>query len=401
MVRSDRVKGQRMHQSNTVRSIRCAVPLFLGRSSRRLAAVLMLCSLGSGCNDADDAQVAQAPQEQTLSEAPRLQIVRPEPGVIQESITSTGTIGAAQTSNIGVVTPGIVERVFVKVGDRVKKGQPLFRTRQNDYEIGVHLATANLAAAEARAEQARLDYERATDLLDKKFISQAQLDSANNALTAARAEVDVAKASLAQAEQSLADTVVAAPYDGVVTARNVDEGTYKSAQTFSADSSVIQLQQIDVVVAVVRVPEVYLSRLELGTPAELFIDGLDDLVPSEIWVINDKVDPQSRTVEVRFALTNEDYRIKPGLFVRAEINPPGREALLLDQAAVLDRAANPYVFVIEDGEARRQAVVWRDYNATRVEIVSGLDPTDEVLTGPDLARLVEGRRIADLNDAAR
>ena len=371
-----------------------------GSNLGRLVTLAVLSgSLAVGCGESTVDSSDSPPLAQTSPL--RLQTVRPESREIQESITGTGTIGAAQTSNIGVVTPGIVERVFVKVGDHVEKGQPLFQTRQNDYELAVQLAHAELTATEARAEQARLDFDRAKDLLEKEFISQAQLDTAQNSLKAAIAETGVSKARLAQAEQTLADTVVRAPYDGVVTSRNVDEGTYKSAQTFSSDGSVIQLKDIRIVVAVVRVPEIHLKSLRPGTPADLFVDGFDDAVQSDIWVINDKVDPQSRTIEVRFALANDDYQIKPGLFVRAEIHPPARPAMLLAQEAVLDRSGTPHVFLFGDGTARRKAIVLRDYDATSVEILSGLDETAVVLVGPDLARLSDGDPLPDPLDAAR
>jgi len=364
-----------------------------------VAVALLAGSLAGGCSSSHDDEVERiAPAPVSVL---RLQTLRPEIREIQESIVGTGTIGAAQTSNIGVVTPGIVERVFVKVGDQVKKGQPLFRTRKNDYEISVELARAELTAAQARAEQARLDYERAKDLLGKNFISQAQLDTAGNSQKVANAETGVAKARLAQAEQTLADTVVRAPYDGVVTMRNVDEGTYKSAQTFSADGSVLQLQDIRVVVAVVRVPESYLQDLSIATPAELFVDGVDDVLQSNIWVINDKVDIQSRTIEVRFALANDDYRIKPGLFVRAEIRPPGRTAMLLRQDSVLDRSGGPHVFALEEGVARKRAIALREFDAVSVEIVSGLDDSALILIGPDLIRLQDGDLISGVPDATR
>ena len=360
---------------------------------------LLAGSLLAGCSDSQDDEAGTPPQAKI---APlRLQTLSPEIREIRESITGTGTIGAAQTSNIGVVTPGIVERVFVKVGDRVKIGQPLFQTRKIDYEINVQLARAEVTAAQARAEQARLDYVRAKDLLDEKFVSQAQLDKAGNLQRAANAETGVSKARLAQAEQRLADTIVRAPYDGVVTSRNVDEGTYKSAQTFSADGSVLQLQDIHVVVAVVRVPEIYVTKLNLGTPADLVIDGMKAVIQSEIWVINDKIDPQSRTIEVRFLIDNADYLVKPGLFVQAEMHSPGRTAMLLDQEAVLDRSGSPYVFLLEDGIARKQAIVLREYDPTSVEIVSGLDENVSVITGPDLERLADGDPIPDSIDAAR
>lgn len=368
----------------------------------RIAALILLAGpIVIGCNDSRNGSAGNIQPAKKQIAPLRLQTLRPEIREIRELIVGTGTIGAAQTSNIGVVTPGIVERVFVRVGDRVKKGQPLFHTRKNDYEISVQLARAELTAAEARAEQARLEHERATDLRDKNYISQAQLDAAKNALTAANAEVGVAQAGLAQAGQSLDDTVVRAPYDGVVTARNVDEGTYKSEQTFNADSSVLQLQEIDVVVAVVRVPEIYLAQLSPGTPVDLFVDATDDVLHREISVINDQVDPQSRSIEVRIMLENDDYGVKPGLFVRAEIHPAGRKALLLGPEAVLERSDSPHVYLLENGIARKQSIVLREHDATRVEIVSGLDENASVLIGPDLTRLADGDPVPDTIDASR
>ena len=370
-------------------------------SSGFVALILLAGSLVAGCSDPPDDSEDNAQQKQMQVSPLRLQVLHPEVLEISESITGTGTIGAAQTSNIGVVTPGIVERVFVKVGDRVKKGQPLFQTRKNDYEISRQLARAELTAAEALADQARLDNERAIDLLDKNFISQAQLDTAANSLKTAKAGAGVAEARLAQATQRLADTVVRAPYDGVVTGRNVDEGTYKSAQTFGADSSVLQLQEIAVVVAVVRVPEIYVTRFRLGMPGEIFIDGMDKVFQAEIFAINDKVDMRSRTVEVRFALPNDDYRIKPGLFVRAEIHPPARTAMLLEQDAVLDRSGSPYVFLLEDGIARAQSVDLREYDPKIVEVLSGLGENESILIGPDLIQLTDGDLIPGILDADR
>ena len=363
--------------------------------------IFLVGSLVAGCSDpADDIQDVSQPGQLQVA-VRRLQILHPEVQEISESVTGTGTIAAAQTSNIGVVTPGIVEYVYVKVGDRIKKGQPLFQTRKSDYEISRQLALAELTATEARAEQARLDYERAIDLLEKNFISQAQLDTTGNSLKAANAEVGVAEARLAQATQRLADTVVRAPYDGVVTARNVDEGTYKSAQTFSADGSVLQLQQINTVAAIVRVPEIYVTRFAIGTPADIFIDGMDAVFQAEIYAVNDKIDRRSRTVEVRFALPNDDYSIKPGLFVRAEIHPPERSAMLLEQDAVLDRSGSPHVFLLEDGVARERAVLFREYDPSKIEILSGLSEGESILVGPDLNRLTDGDPVPGILDATR
>lgn len=107
-----------------------------GRTLRRIGALMLLVgSFATGRSDSRDEGMGVSELAQVTSL--RLQTLRPEIREISETIIGTGTIGAAQTSNLGVVTPGIVERVFVKVGDRVENGQPLFQTRKNDCEISV------------------------------------------------------------------------------------------------------------------------------------------------------------------------------------------------------------------------------------------------------------------------
>jgi len=161
------------------------------------------------------------------------------------------------------------------------------------------------------------------------------------------------------------------------------------------------MQEINVVVAAVRVPEIYLGALSVGTPAHLSIDGLQDTIGSEIFVINDKADATSRSLDVRFALANDDYQIKPGLFVRAEIHLPGRTATLLNHEAVLDRLNSPHVFLVDDGVAQLREIVLRDFDVTSVEIISGLEEDDYVLMGPDLLRLIDGTPLPEDIDAHR
>ena len=167
------------------------------------------------------------------------------------------------------------------------------------------------------------------------------------------------------------------------------------------NSAVLQIQEIKVVVAAVRVPEIYLGALSRGTPADLSIDGLQDTLRSEIFVINDKADPTSRSLDVRFALANYDYRIKPGLFVQAEIHLPERLAMLLNHEAVLDRQNSPHVFLAKDGVAQRRDIVLNDFDATGVEVVAGLNDEDFVLIGPDLSRLVDGTPLPEDINADR
>ena len=97
---------------------------------------------------------------------------------------------------------------------------------------------------------------------------------------------------------------------------------------------------------------------------------------------------------MRLPIANEDYAVKPGLFARAEIYPEPRKVLALPRAALLGTEAARYVYVAEDGKAKRVPVTVRQIDATRVEVLSGLKEGDAALTGPNAALLVEGTPVA-------
>ena len=133
-----------------------------------------------------------------------------------------------QRSNLGALVLGPVDRIFVRVGDRVAKGAPLFRTRQADYQRRLNEALAAVRLARAEAQQAERTNERVQALKPRGFVSLSRVDEAETAVAVAKARVSQAEAVAATAQQALNDTIVRAPYDAVVTSRNVDEGVYLS-----------------------------------------------------------------------------------------------------------------------------------------------------------------------------
>lgn len=156
-------------------------------------------------------------------------------------------------------------------------------------------------------------------------------------------------------------------------------------------SGVVQVLKIDIVGAIINVPEVHVGQIGVGTKARVYVDGIDKVYDSEIHIFNDRVDHTTRSAEVRVGLRNPDYLIKPGMFTRAEFFPPPREALTLNRKAVLGIEGNHYVF-IEDaaGRAKQMPVRVSQIDAERVEILEGLTEGAEVLTGPTVSSLVEG-----------
>ncbi len=311
---------------------------------------------------------------------------------VAQPVFGTGTIAPHKMTDIGPRMNGIIDAIYVEVGDRVEEGEALFRTRAAAYEIRVREAQSETRLTAAEAERSQREFERIRQLHVEGAASDQRLDEVQTALEVAAARRDRATAALAQARQDLADTTVRAPYRAVITKRHVHEGTMMS--TMLSGSPVVQLMKIDWVGAIVQVPEVYLSLIHLGTPARVRVDGMNRDYESEVRILNDFVDPESRAFEVRVPLENSDYEIKPGLFAEVELFPDAREVVVLERAALLGGESARYVFVEEQGEAVRRAVVVRELDATRVEVVSGLAPGARALVGPKLNTISEGDIVA-------
>ena len=311
---------------------------------------------------------------------------------LAEPVTGTGTIAAHKTTALGPRVDGIIEEIFVRVGDRVKEGQPLFRTRDAEWKLKVAELENQVKLAEAEVRNAQKVFNRSSELHEKGFVSSGNLDDARRGRDAANARLGMATAQLASAQQMLDDCVVTAPFDGVITARDVDEGKFMATRMggMGGPGGVLEIMKIDIVAAIVNVPEIYLSKFEVGTKATIYIDSIDRSYESYVAIINDRVDHVTRSVEIRLPIRNEDYEVKPGLFARVEVHPRPRNVLTLSRAALLGTEAARYVFVSDNGTAKRVNVAVRQIDATRVEVLEGLDENGIALTGPNLPLLAEG-----------
>jgi RND family efflux transporter MFP subunit len=362
---------------------------------RGLIPVLLILGCVLGCGRGETPDVAAAPEALSIG---TVEVTRE---MLVEPVFGTGTIAAQKTTVVGPRVDGIIEEIHVKVGDRVAAGDPLFRTRQIDYEIRVQEAEYALRLARAKAQKTRRDRRRVVRLHQSQVASDEQVDEARTAHEIAAARFGAGETALARAQQNLEDTIVEAPYAGVITARYVDEGTMMRTMMTSS-SRVVQLMKTDVVAAIVQIPEVHLARVHVGTPARVQIDGMGEAYETEVYILNDCVDHKSRAFEVRLRLQNPDLAIKPGLFVEADLLPEAREVTLIDRRALLGAEGKRYVFVAKEGRAQRRAVRTRELDANRVEVLEGLEPGDQALAGPNLPRVREGIPVlVELARAAR
>ena len=369
--------------------------------------LLQACGDGSGENDAAAGNAAGktgVTAEQSASaqdiKSLGLSVILPQQEEIVEPVIGTGTIAASQKTNIGPTVTGILEETFVAVGDRVKKGEPLFRVRGTNYEIRVQEAQFQVQLAQAELENAASELKRIKELRSSGVASKGRLDKVQAQFNIATARLGIARASLAKAKQDLDDTVVRAPYDCVVVYQHKYVGEFLT--TFGGPGGmpggggggggrgVFDISKIDIVAAIVEIPETKLKYIRLGTPGRVYIDGLDQEYPSQVHILNDQVDTVTRKVQVRLAILNPDYAIKPGLFARATMLPDARKVLTLDRRALMGSQSARYVFAHREGRATRVPVTVRELDARRVEIVKGLTAADRILVGPGLNRVRDG-----------
>jgi len=350
-----------------------------------LALLFLLAACGEEAPPLANASPEPAPVPVALTEVRRESIVEP--------VLGTGTIAAHKTTDIGPRVSGIIDAIHVAVGDRVEEGDPLFRTRPVDYEIRVREAESAVRLGRANAQKAQRDLERIDTLHGQHVASEERLDAVRTAFEMAAAQRDQADAALAQARQNLADTTVRAPYRGVITRRFVDEGAMLSTM-MTAGNAVVQIMKVDVVAAIVQLPEVHLARVHVGTPGVVRVDGIERSYESQVVILNDRVDSVSRAFEVRLAIENPDYALKPGLFAELELHPEPRDATLLERGALLGSESAQYVFVLADGRAVRRPVRVQELDAARVEVLEGLAHDERVLIGPNLTRLSDGAPVA-------
>lgn len=350
-----------------------------------VAATIIAASLTvAGCGSGEGSRESNEPAQGSSTEKPALskpvKIVKPKPATMSETVVATGSIGSKQTSNIGPLVEGVVETIFVNVGDRVAKGDPLFQTRQSRYERKVDEAEANLALAKANLRNARQAFDRVLKLKEEGFSPQSRLDDARTALDVTAAEVKKREAELKTARKDLEDTTVRAPYDGAITRRFNDEGVYLS-NVFrgGVESSVLQIQENHIVVAVVYAPEQYLSSLKLKQKALIYVESQPEPRESYVLVLNDMLDVSARTVELRLPIDNSDYTLKSGQFARAEIFTDEKPVLSIPAKAAFQDSAGAYVLVSQGGRAEMRRVVVKERPDGTFAVLEGLDAREDVI----------------------
>ncbi len=280
-----------------------------------------------------------------------------------EEIEAVGTSRAAESVAITAKTADTVGAINFVEGQQVAAGAILI-------EMTSTQQAADLKAARAELAEAEKAYARAADLVSKGIASRASLDSA----TAAR---DAARGRVQSIEARLADTILKAPFAGVVGLRNISIGSY-----VRPGDVITTLDDVAAVKGDFTIPERYLSQLKPGLRLDVQVAAYPgETFSGQVVSVDTRVDPATRAVTVRAELPNPDRKLRPGMLMSVSLLVAEREALGVPETAVLSQGDRRYVFVIGEGNvARRTEIMTGLVEPGSVEVVSGLNEGDRIVT---------------------
>ena len=319
-------------------------------------------------------------------------------------LSYTADIQPYQLVNIFSRVDGYIAKIHVDRGDFVKAGQLLVEIDHTDYVHAVNRAKANLAAAranvlsqEATIVNAKLNLERQRSLVKDQYVAQQDVDNAQAAYDVSvaqavslRAQVHQMEVALQQAETNLSYSYIRAPFEGSVSIRNLDAGAFVSGSTGSTSTlsrGILVLQDITTLRVMLDVVEKDVPLVQIGQPAELRADAYPGRIfRGKVTRVVQALDRNTRTMTVEVDLPNPDRALKGGMFARVELLVGVHaNALQIPIDAVTRLESDQYVYIVEDGKARRVPVVLGIQSNGLIEITKGLTGTEPVIvSGKDL-----------------
>jgi membrane fusion protein (multidrug efflux system) len=296
-------------------------------------------------------------------QAVRVAVAEARERTIDETVAAVGTARAIRSVEIRPEQDGRIVEIAFRAGERVEAGAVL--ARLDDRAERAALAEARAALADAEGTPAREQ-----ELVERGVTSEATLEST-------RAAYRTAEAAVERAREALADRILRAPFSGTTDLTPLDEG-----QFIEAGTRVTTLDDLTSVEIAFAIPEPYFARVAPGLAVEARSAAFPQRVFSgAIDEVGTRIDPATRAFPVRATLQNHDGALASGLFMQVGVVLETRRAVVVPEESVLRLEDAAFVFLAEDGTARRREVTVGARSDGDLEIVDGLRPGARVLTG--------------------
>lgn len=333
------------------------------KKSIQLAALLLAVFISSCTGGKDKATTEH------VEEKPVVKVADVTARPVEQIQEYTATVEAEVKNNIAPSSPVRIDQILVEVGDRVYKGQKL-----------VQMDAASLKQAKLQLDNQEIEFKRIDELYKVGGASRSEWD-------AMKMQLDVKKTAY---KNLLENTALVSPINGVITARNYDNG-----DMYSGGNPVLVVEQITPVKLLINVSETYFTQVKKGAPVDVKLDVYgDEMFKGAISLVYPTIDATTRTFQVEIKLDNKDQRVRPGMFARATLNfGTASHVVVPDQAIVKQAGAGDrYVYVYKDGKVTYNKVELGRRMGTEYELISGVSDNSQVVVAGQ-SRLVNGMEV--------
>lgn len=327
---------------------------------------------------------------------------------VAQQITVVGNLIGEATVAVVPKTAGRLEEIYVKLGDRVTRGQRIakiedreIREQVKQAEASFEVARATIRQREADLKFAQTNLDRSRELYGRQLLPRQTLDDADARFQAAQAQLDLAHAQYTQAQArleelriTLGNTVIVSPVNGFVARRAADPGAYASQNAPVAD-----VVDIGMVRLVANIVEKDLRRVGQGDPARVEVDAFPgETFTGRVARVAPVLDPATRTAQIEVEIANQSYRLKPGMYARVNLTIEQRKnALVVPSNAVVSRDGQRGIFLTDGETATFRPVQIGIEEVAHIEILGGLTEGERIVT-TGAAALQHGDRLLIAGD---
>ena len=334
-------------------------------------------------------------------------------------LNASGYVTARRAATVSSKVTGKVVEILVEEGRKVEEGEVLARLDKSNVEASLHLAEAQLKSAETSLEEikpnlafAQRELKRFTDLSGSRVVSDSDLRRAEmearaleGRLVRQTADIEVRRSEIAGWQQQIDDTIIRAPFSGIVTSKNAQPGEMISPMsvggfTRTGICTIVDMSSLEIEV---DVNESYIGRVQPGQPVEATLDAYPTWrIPAKVLAIIPTADRQKATVKVRISFDQLDPRILPDMAVKVAFRSAKAEAkatapaasVIVPKGAIQHADGREIIWVVRDGRVERRAVSTRATAGDEISITAGLNDGEHlVINAP--RELADGSRVTE------
>ena len=341
---------------------------------------LLMALLLWGCGSkGSDPPGASSNPSSSVSDERKVEAIEVVPRTISYTVSAVGSLKSLEDVTISPKKAGIIQKILVKEGDRVKKGQILVQLDDVDARLQVEMAEARVKEAEASLETDRNTLARYQKLFETKVIPQQTYDDIHLKVKLDEARLALAKAELNLAKQNLLDHQIVSPIEGIVHLKIAALGEHVNV---APKDEILKIVQMDPLELEFAVPENLAGMIHIGSRIQFVVKAFSqEKLFATLRFISPTADPATRNVKMKALVQNPNLRLKPGFFAEVTVQTGGNTAaLIIPESALFSQEGKFFTYAVQDGMAKRKEVETGVRFEGKVEILEGIQKGEWVIT---------------------